>query len=297
MCADFRQVPRRREGGIALACASLRRHSAADAPGGGPPTYRPPPVTSRIVVPPDPGDCGTMQKRSPARGRVIASLHKKKATPARGCPLHGADRAHRRDDTDSIEQPVSCRTRCSAPCSSVVAARRRARHRSSDRYPDAADPSDLDAAERRRADDDRRPDVARALVLVRRQWRAPRTSRQHPRLGIRRAPARRYHLACARVSGSRWRRSDWRAWLRSAFSSWHSGRQSIMEAALQGMGVDASTARDRSAWIVTAVLWLAASTPLWLGPVGGPECPPGANGSDCHSRVQPTRAPRHRRRQ
>lgn len=43
--------------------------------------------------------------------------------------------------------------------------------------------------------------------------------------------------------------------------------KSIMEAALQGMGVDASTARDRSAWIVTAVLWLAASTPLWLGPI------------------------------
>lgn len=43
--------------------------------------------------------------------------------------------------------------------------------------------------------------------------------------------------------------------------------KSVMEAALEGMGVEASTARDRSAWIVTAVLWLAASTPLWLGPV------------------------------
>ena len=42
---------------------------------------------------------------------------------------------------------------------------------------------------------------------------------------------------------------------------------SVIEAALQGMGVHASTARDGSAWTVTAVLWLAASTPLWLGPV------------------------------
>jgi hypothetical protein len=42
---------------------------------------------------------------------------------------------------------------------------------------------------------------------------------------------------------------------------------SVIEAVLQGMGVHASTARDGSAWTVTAVLWLAVSTPLWLGPV------------------------------
>ncbi len=42
---------------------------------------------------------------------------------------------------------------------------------------------------------------------------------------------------------------------------------SIIEAVLQGLGVNASTARDRSVWTVTALLWLAASTPLWLGPV------------------------------
>ena len=41
---------------------------------------------------------------------------------------------------------------------------------------------------------------------------------------------------------------------------------SVIEAVLRGMGVQASTARDRSAWTVTVVLWLAASTPLWLGP-------------------------------
>lgn len=41
----------------------------------------------------------------------------------------------------------------------------------------------------------------------------------------------------------------------------------VLAAALHAMGIDASTALDRSSWIVTAVLWLTASTPLWLGPV------------------------------
>lgn len=43
--------------------------------------------------------------------------------------------------------------------------------------------------------------------------------------------------------------------------------KSMLEAVLQGMGAHAATARQASAWTVTATLWLAASTPLWLGPV------------------------------
>jgi hypothetical protein len=42
---------------------------------------------------------------------------------------------------------------------------------------------------------------------------------------------------------------------------------SVIEATLQGRGTQASTARDGAAWFVTAILWLAGSTPLWLGPV------------------------------
>lgn len=42
---------------------------------------------------------------------------------------------------------------------------------------------------------------------------------------------------------------------------------SLIGAALQRMAVDAATAREISVWGVTAVLWLAGSTPIWLGPV------------------------------
>jgi len=41
----------------------------------------------------------------------------------------------------------------------------------------------------------------------------------------------------------------------------------LLEAALRGMAVDGGTAHACSAWTVAALLWLAGSTPLWLGPV------------------------------
>jgi hypothetical protein len=41
----------------------------------------------------------------------------------------------------------------------------------------------------------------------------------------------------------------------------------ILAASLRGLGAGAAVAADGSAWMVASLLWLAASTPLWLGPV------------------------------
>lgn len=41
----------------------------------------------------------------------------------------------------------------------------------------------------------------------------------------------------------------------------------ILAASMRGIGAGTAAAADASAWMVVSLLWLAASTPLWLGPV------------------------------
>lgn len=42
---------------------------------------------------------------------------------------------------------------------------------------------------------------------------------------------------------------------------------SVVAASMRSLGVGAVAAADSAAWMVAGLLWLAASTPLWLGPV------------------------------
>lgn len=41
----------------------------------------------------------------------------------------------------------------------------------------------------------------------------------------------------------------------------------LLEAALRHTGVTGTSAREGALWTIAVILWLAASTPLWLGPV------------------------------